>query len=293
MGNINCCNKPSEEKVLETFEEENKNDNDSFPFDSTPNYQNEQVKEINEINGNSNNIYEIKDIVKEGNTYNVEVNYLNKMNDQMISDNENEGENIGQNLYKQQPINEYDNYNQIEKELKNKHNNFNDNNIDINHEQEVEEGDFNKIGENQNDLVKSPILYSLGFQSQQILENSDINSFGLRNSNNYNLSPSLKNDENAMNNLEQNDLQKRVIDLSQSAYNNNNQIELNNIDIENSNVNSGVNYLNNIDIFNSAFTFGGSQQNNRNNITGSNIILGQSLNSNNSLNFHNSDIMIN
>ena len=293
MGNINCCNKPSEEKVLETFEEENKNDNDSFPFDSTPNYQNEQVKEINEINGNSNNIYEIKDIVKEGNTYNVEVNYLNKMNDQMISDNENEGENIGQNLYKQQPINEYDNYNQIEKELKNKHNNFNDNNIDINHEQEVEEGDFNKIGENQNDLVKSPILYSLGFQSQQILENSDINSFGLRNSNNYNLSPSLKNDENAMNNLEQNDLQKRVIDLSQSAYNNNNQIELNNIDIENSNVNSGVNYLNNIDIFNSAFTFGGSQQNNRNNMTGSNIILGQSLNSNNSLNFHNSDIMIN
>jgi len=293
MGNINCCNKPSEEKVLETFEEENKNDNDSFPFDSTPNYQNEQVKEINEINGNSNNIYEIKDIVKEGNTYNVEVNYLNKMNDQMISDNENEGENIGQNLYKQQPINEYDNYNQIEKELKNKDNNFNDNNIDINHEQEVEEGDFNKIGENQNDLVKSPILYSLGFQSQQILENSDINSFGLRNSNNYNLSPSLKNDENAMNNLEQNDLQKRVIDLSQSAYNNNNQIELNNIDIENSNVNSGVNYLNNIDIFNSAFTFGGSQQNNRNNMTGSNIILGQSLNSNNSLNFHNSDIMIN
>ena len=293
MGNINCCNKPSEEKVLETFEEENKNDNDSFPFDSTPNYQNEQVKEINEINGNSNNIYEIKDIVKEGNTYNVEVNYLNKMNDQMISDNENEGENIGQNLYKQQPINEYDNYNQIEKEYKNKDNNFNDNNIDINHEQEVEEGDFNKIGENQNDLVKSPILYSLGFQSQQILENSDINSFGLRNSNNYNLSPSLKNDENAMNNLEQNDLQKRVIDLSQSAYNNNNQIELNNIDIENSNVNSGVNYLNNIDIFNSAFTFGGSQQNNRNNMTGSNIILGQSLNSNNSLNFHNSDIMIN
>ena len=293
MGNINCCNKPSEEKVLETFEEENKNDNDSFPFDSTPNYQNEQVKEINEINGNSNNIYEIKDIVKEGNTYNVEVNYLNKMNDQMISDNENEGENIGQNLYKQQPINEYDNYNKIEKEYKNKDNNFNDNNIDINHEQEVEEGDFNKIGENQNDLVKSPILYSLGFQSQQILENSDINSFGLRNSNNYNLSPSLKNDENAMNNLEQNDLQKRVIDLSQSAYNNNNQIELNNIDIENSNVNSGVNYLNNIDIFNSAFTFGGSQQNNRNNMTGSNIILGQSLNSNNSLNFHNSDIMIN
>jgi len=293
MGNINCCNKPSEEKVLETFEEENKNDNDSFPFDSTPNYQNEQVKEINEINGNSNNIYEIKDIVKEGNTYNVEVNYLNKMNDQMISDNENEGENIGQNLYKQQPINEYDNYNQIEKEYKNKDNNFNDNNIDINHEHEVEEGDFNKIGENQNDLVKSPILYSLGFQSQQILENSDINSFGLRNSNNYNLSPSLKNDENAMNNLEQNDLQKRVIDLSQSAYNNNNQIELNNIDIENSNVNSGVNYLNNIDIFNSAFTFGGSQQNNRNNMTGSNIILGQSLNSNNSLNFHNSDIMIN
>lgn len=293
MGNINCCNKPSEEKVLETFEEENKNDNDSFPFDSTPNYQNEQVKEINEINGNSNNIYEIKDIVKEGNTYNVEVNYLNKMNDQMISDNENEGENIGQNLYKQQPINEYDNYNQIEKEYKNKDNNFNDNNIDINHEHEVEEGDFNKIGENQNDLVKSPILYSLGFQSQQILENSDINSFGLRNSNNYNLSPSLKNDENAMNNLEQNDLQKRVIDLSQSAYNNNNQIELNNIDIENSNVNSGVNYLNNIDIFNSAFTFGGSQQNNRNNMTGSNIILGQSLNSNNSFNFHNSDIMIN
>ena len=293
MGNINCCNKPSEEKVLETFEEENKNDYDSFPFDSTPNYQNEQVKEINEINGNSNNIYEIKDIVKEGNTYNVEVNYLNKMNDQMISDNENEGENIGQNLYKQQPINEYDNYNQIEKEYRNKDNNFNDNNIDINHEQEVEEGDFNKIGENQNDLVKSPILYSLGFQSQQILENSDINSFGLRNSNNYNLSPSLKNDENAMNNLEQNDLQKRVIDLSQSAYNNNNQIELNNIDIENSNIDSGVNYLNNIDIFNSAFTFGGSQQNNRNNITGSNIILGQSLNSNNSLNFHNSDIMIN
>jgi len=293
MGNINCCNKPSEEKVLETFEEENKNDNDSFPFDSTPNYQNEQVKEINEINGNSNNIYEIKDIVKEGNTYNVEVNYLNKMNDQMISDNENEGENIGQNLYKQQPINEYDNYNQIEKEYRNKDNNFNDNNIDINHEQEVEEGDFNKIGENQNDLVKSPILYSLGFQSQQILENSDINSFGLRNSNNYNLSPSLKNDENAINNLEQNDLQKRVIDLSQSAYNNNNQIELNNIDIENSNIDSGVNYLNNIDIFNSAFTFGGSQQNNRNNITGSNIILGQSLNSNNSLNFHNSDIMIN
>lgn len=293
MGNINCCNKPSEEKVLETFEEENKNDYDSFPFDSTPNNQNEQVKEIKEINGNSNNIYEIKDIVKEGNTYNVEVNYLNKMNDQMISDNENEGENIGQNLYKQQPINEYDNYNQIEKEYRNKDNNFNDNNIDINHEQEVEEGDFNKIGENQNDLVKSPILYSLGFQSQQILENSDINSFGLRNSNNYNLSPSLKNDENAINNLEQNDLQKRVIDLSQSAYNNNNQIELNNIDIENSNIDSGVNYLNNIDIFNSAFTFGGSQQNNRNNITGSNIILGQSLNSNNSLNFHNSDIMIN
>lgn len=293
MGNVNCCNKPSEENILETFEKENKNYNDSFPLDSTPNYQNEQVKEINEINNNSYNIYENKDIVKEGNTYNVEVNYLNQMNEQKITDNENEGENIYYNLYKQQPINEYANNNQIEKEYKNNDINLNDNNNDINSEQKAEEGDFNKILENQNNLVKSPILYSLGFQSQQILENSDINSFGLRNSNNYKLSPNLKNDENVMNNIEQNDLQKRVIDLSQSAYNNNNQIDLNNIDIENSNANSGVNYLNNIDIFNSAFTFGGAQQNNRNNITGSNIILGQSLNSNNSLNFHNSDIMIN
>ena len=57
MGNINCCNKPSEENVLETFEEENKND-DSFPFDSSPNYQNDKVKEIKEINNYSYNIYE-------------------------------------------------------------------------------------------------------------------------------------------------------------------------------------------------------------------------------------------
>jgi hypothetical protein len=54
MGNINCCNKPSEENVLETFEEENKND-DSFPFDSSPNYQNDKVKEIKEINNYSYN----------------------------------------------------------------------------------------------------------------------------------------------------------------------------------------------------------------------------------------------
>ena len=289
MGNINCCNKPTEEKVLETFEEDNKND-DSFPFDSSPNYQNDKVKEINETN---NNIYENKDLVKEGNTYHVEVNYLNQINDLKNSDNDNERENINLEQYKQQPLNGNYNENENEKDYNNHDNNFNDNNNIIITEKKVEEGDFNRIGENQNDLVKSPILFSLGFQSQQILENSDVNSFGLINSNNYNLSPKLENDENIINNLEQrNELQKRVIDLSQSNYNNN-QINLNNIDIENSNANSGTNYINNIDIFNSAFTFGGSQQNVRNNITDSNIILGQSLNSNNSLNFRNSDIMIN
>ena len=288
MGNINCCNKPSEENVLETFEEENKND-DSFPFDSSPNYQNDKVKEIKEINNYSYNIYENKDLVKEGNTYNVEVNYLNQMNDQKNNDNENEIENININQFKTQPIN--DNYNENEKDYNNNYNNnFNDNNNEINLEKKF---DINYIEDNQNNLIKSPILFSLGFQGQQKIENSDANSFGLKNSNNYNLSPKLENDENIMNNLEQrNELQKRVIDLSQNNYNNN-QIDLNNIDIENSNANSGINYINNIDIFNSAFTFGDSQQNNRNNITGSNIILGQSLNSNNSLNFHNSDIMIN
>ena len=288
MGNINCCNKPSEENVLETFEEENKND-DSFPFDSSPNYQNDKVKEIKEINNYSYNIYENKDLVKEGNTYNVEVNYLNQMNDQKNNDNENEIENINLNQFKTQPIN--DNYNENEKDYNNNYNNnFNDNNNEINLEKKF---DINYIEDNQNNLIKSPILFSLGFQGQQKIENSDANSFGLKNSNNYNLSPKLENDENIMNNLEQrNELQKRVIDLSQNNYNNN-QIDLNNIDIENSNANSGINYINNIDIFNSAFTFGDSQQNNRNNITGSNIILGQSLNSNNSLNFHNSDIMIN
>ena len=288
MGNINCCNKPSEENVLETFEEENKND-ESFPFDSSPNYQNDKVKEIKEINNYSYNIYENKDLVKEGNTYNVEVNYLNQMNDQKNNDNENEIENINLNQFKTQPIN--DNYNENEKDYNNNYNNnFNDNNNEINLEKKF---DINYIEDNQNNLIKSPILFSLGFQGQQKIENSDANSFGLKNSNNYNLSPKLENDENIMNNLEQrNELQKRVIDLSQNNYNNN-QIDLNNIDIENSNANSGINYINNIDIFNSAFTFGDSQQNNRNNITGSNIILGQSLNSNNSLNFHNSDIMIN
>ena len=288
MGNINCCNKPSEENVLETFEEENKND-DSFPFDSSPNYQNDKVKEIKEINNYSYNIYENKDLVKEGNTYNVEVNYLNQMNDQKNNDNENEIENINLNQFKTQPIN--DNYNENEKDYNNNYNNnFNANNNEINLEKKF---DINYIEDNQNNLIKSPILFSLGFQGQQKIENSDANSFGLKNSNNYNLSPKLENDENIMNNLEQrNELQKRVIDLSQNNYNNN-QIDLNNIDIENSNANSGINYINNIDIFNSAFTFGDSQQNNRNNITGSNIILGQSLNSNNSLNFHNSDIMIN
>ena len=288
MGNINCCNKPSEENVLETFEEENKND-DSFPFDSSPNYQNDKVKEIKEINNYSYNIYENKDLVKEGNTYNVEVNYLNQMNDQKNNDNENEIENINLNQFKTQPLN--DNYNENEKDYNNNYNNnFNDNNNEINLEKKF---DINYIEDNQNNLIKSPILFSLGFQGQQKIENSDANSFGLKNSNNYNLSPKLENDENIMNNLEQrNELQKRVIDLSQNNYNNN-QIDLNNIDIENSNANSGINYINNIDIFNSAFTFGDSQQNNRNNITGSNIILGQSLNSNNSLNFHNSDIMIN
>ena len=288
MGNINCCNKPSEENVLETFEEENKND-DSFPFDSSPNYQNDKVKEIKEINNYSYNIYENKDLVKEGNTYNVEVNYLNQMNDQKNNDNENEIENINLNQFKTQPIN--DNYNENEKDYNNNYNNnFNDNNNEINLEKKF---DINYIEDNQNNLIKSPILFSLGFQGQQKIDNSDANSFGLKNSNNYNLSPKLENDENIMNNLEQrNELQKRVIDLSQNNYNNN-QIDLNNIDIENSNANSGINYINNIDIFNSAFTFGDSQQNNRNNITGSNIILGQSLNSNNSLNFHNSDIMIN
>ena len=288
MGNINCCNKPSEENVLETFEEENKND-DSFPFDSSPNYQNDKVKEIKEINNYSYNIYENKDLVKEGNTYNVEVNYLNQMNDQKSNDNENEIENINLNQFKTQPLN--DNYNENEKDYNNNYNNnFNDNNNEINLEKKF---DINYIEDNQNNLIKSPILFSLGFQGQQKIENSDANSFGLKNSNNYNLSPKLENDENIMNNLEQrNELQKRVIDLSQNNYNNN-QIDLNNIDIENSNANSGINYINNIDIFNSAFTFGDSQQNNRNNITGSNIILGQSLNSNNSLNFHNSDIMIN
>lgn len=288
MGNINCCNKPSEENVLETFEEENKND-DSFPFDSSPNYQNDKVKEIKEINNYSYNIYENKDLVKEGNTYNVEVNYLNQMNDQKNNDNENEIENININQFKTQPIN--DNYNENEKDYNNNYNNnFNDNNNEINLEKKF---DINYIEDNQNNLIKSPILFSLGFQGQQKIENSDANSFGLKNSNNYNLSPKLENDDNIMNNLEQrNELQKRVIDLSQNNYNNN-QIDLNNIDIENSNANSGINYINNIDIFNSAFTFGDSQQNNRNNITGSNIILGQSLNSNNSLNFHNSDIMIN
>lgn len=288
MGNINCCNKPSEENVLETFEEENKND-DSFPFDSSPNYQNDKVKEIKEINNYSYNIYENKDLVKEGNTYNVEVNYLNQMNDQKNNDNENEIENINLNQFKTQPLN--DNYNENEKDYNNNYNNnFNDNNNEINLEKKF---DINYIEDNQNNLIKSPILFSLGFQGQQKIENSDANSFGLKNSNNYNLSPKLENDDNIMNNLEQrNELQKRVIDLSQNNYNNN-QIDLNNIDIENSNANSGINYINNIDIFNSAFTFGDSQQNNRNNITGSNIILGQSLNSNNSLNFHNSDIMIN
>ena len=288
MGNINCCNKPSEENVLETFEEENKND-DSFPFDSSPNYQNDKVKEIKEINNYSYNIYENKDLVKEGNTYNVEVNYLNQMNDQKNNDNENEIENINLNQFKTQPLN--DNYNENEKDYNNNYNNnFNDNNNEINLEKKF---DINYIEDNQNNLIKSPILFSLGFQGQQKIESSDANSFGLKNSNNYNLSPKLENDENIMNNLEQrNELQKRVIDLSQNNYNNN-QIDLNNIDIENSNANSGINYINNIDIFNSAFTFGDSQQNNRNNITGSNIILGQSLNSNNSLNFHNSDIMIN
>lgn len=288
MGNINCCNKPSEENVLETFEEENKND-ESFPFDSSPNYQNDKLKEIKEINNYSYNIYENKDLVKEGNTYNVEVNYLNQMNDQKNNDNENEIENINLNQFKTQPIN--DNYNENEKDYNNNYNNnFNDNNNEINLEKKF---DINYIEDNQNNLIKSPILFSLGFQGQQKIENSDANSFGLKNSNNYNLSPKLENDENIMNNLEQrNELQKRVIDLSQNNYNNN-QIDLNNIDIENSNANSGINYINNIDIFNSAFTFGDSQQNNRNNITGSNIILGQSLNSNNSLNFHNSDIMIN
>ena len=288
MGNINCCNKPSEENVLETFEEENKND-ESFPFDSSPNYQNDKVKEIKEINNYSYNIYENKDLVKEGNTYNVEVNYLNQMNDQKNNDNENEIENINLNQFKTQPIN--DNYNENEKDYNNNYNNnFNDNNNEINLEKKF---DINYIEDNQNNLIKSPILFSLGFQGQQKIENSDANSFGLKNSNNYNLSPKLENDDNIMNNLEQrNELQKRVIDLSQNNYNNN-QIDLNNIDIENSNANSGINYINNIDIFNSAFTFGDSQQNNRNNITGSNIILGQSLNSNNSLNFHNSDIMIN
>ena len=288
MGNINCCNKPSEENVLETFEEENKND-DSFPFDSSPNYQNDKVKEIKEINNYSYNIYENKDLVKEGNTYNVEVNYLNQMNDQKNNDNENEIENINLNQFKTQPLN--DNYNENEKDYNNNYNNnFNDNNNEINLEKKF---DINYIEDNQNNLIKSPILFSLGFQGQQKIDNSDANSFGLKNSNNYNLSPKLENDENIMNNLEQrNELQKRVIDLSQNNYNNN-QIDLNNIDIENSNANSGINYINNIDIFNSAFTFGDSQQNNRNNITGSNIILGQSLNSNNSLNFHNSDIMIN
>ena len=288
MGNINCCNKPSEENVLETFEEENKND-DSFPFDSSPNYQNDKVKEIKEINNYSYNIYENKDLVKEGNTYNVEVNYLNQMNDQKNNDNENEIENINLNQFKNQPLN--DNYNENEKDYNNNYNNnFNDNNNEINLEKKF---DINYIEDNQNNLIKSPILFSLGFQGQQKIENSDANSFGLKNSNNYNLSPKLENDDNIMNNLEQrNELQKRVIDLSQNNYNNN-QIDLNNIDIENSNANSGINYINNIDIFNSAFTFGDSQQNNRNNITGSNIILGQSLNSNNSLNFHNSDIMIN
>jgi hypothetical protein len=288
MGNINCCNKPSEENVLETFEEENKND-DSFPFDSSPNYQNDKVKEIKEINNYSYNIYENKDLVKEGNTYNVEVNYLNQINDQKNNDNENEIENINLNQFKTQPLN--DNYNENEKDYNNNYNNnFNDNNNEINLEKKF---DINYIEDNQNNLIKSPILFSLGFQGQQKIENSDANSFGLKNSNNYNLSPKLENDDNIMNNLEQrNELQKRVIDLSQNNYNNN-QIDLNNIDIENSNANSGINYINNIDIFNSAFTFGDSQQNNRNNITGSNIILGQSLNSNNSLNFHNSDIMIN
>ena len=288
MGNINCCNKPSEENVLETFEEENKND-DSFPFDSSPNYQNDKVKEIKEINNYSYNIYENKDLVKEGNTYNVEVNYLNQMNDQKNNDNENEIENINLNQFKTQPLN--DNYNENEKDYNNNYNNnFNANNNEINLEKKF---DINYIEDNQNNLIKSPILFSLGFQGQQKIENSDANSFGLKNSNNYNLSPKLENDDNIMNNLEQrNELQKRVIDLSQNNYNNN-QIDLNNIDIENSNANSGINYINNIDIFNSAFTFGDSQQNNRNNITGSNIILGQSLNSNNSLNFHNSDIMIN
>ena len=129
MGNINCCNKPSEENVLETFEEENKND-DSFPFDSSPNYQNDKVKEIKEINNYSYNIYENKDLVKEGNTYNVEVNYLNQMNDQKNNDNENEIENINLNQFKTQPIN--DNYNENEKDYNNNYNNnFNDNNKEI------------------------------------------------------------------------------------------------------------------------------------------------------------------
>ena len=289
MGNINCCNKPSEENVLETFEEENKND-DSFPFDSSPNYQNEKDQKIKEINNNSYNIYENKDLAKEGNTYNVEVNYLNQMDDQKNNDNENERHDININQYNPQPINDNYNENKNEKDYKS---NDNDNNKVINLEQKLEEGDFNRIGDNKKDLIKSPILFSLGFQGQQILENLDANSFGFRNSNNNNFSPNFENDESIMNNLEQrNELQKRVIDLSQSTYNNN-QIDLNNIDIENSNINSGTNYINNIDIFNSAFTFGGSQQNNRNNIEGSNIILGQSLNSNNSLSFHNSDILIN
>ena len=289
MGNINCCKKPSEENVLETFEEEDKND-DSFPFDSSPNYLNEKVKDIN---NNSYNIYENKDLAKEGNTYNVEVNYLNQMDVQKNNDNENERHDINYSQYNPQAINDNYNENENEKDYKSNDNNFNDNNKVINLEQKLEEGDFNRIGDNKENLIKSPILFSLGFQGQQISENLDANSFGLRNSNNKNFSPNFENDENIMNNLEQrNELQKRVIDLSQSTYNNN-QIDLNNIDIENSNVNSGTNYINNIDIFNSAFTFGGSQQNNRNNIECSDIILEQSLNSNNSLNFHNSDILIN
>jgi hypothetical protein len=290
MGNINCCKKPSEEKVLEAFEEVNKND-DCLPFDSSPNYQNDKVKEIKEINNNSYNIYENKDLVKEGNTYNVEINYLNQMNDQKNINNENEDINLNQ--FKTQHINDNYRENENEKDYKAYNDNFNKNNKDLKLEQKLEEGDFNRIGYNQNDLIKSPIKFSLGFQGQQILENSDVNSFGLRYSNNYNLSPNLENNGNIMNKLEQrNELQKRVIDLSQSNYNNN-KIDLNKINIENSNVNSETNYINNIDIFNSAFTFGGSQQNNRNNIADSNIILGQSLNSNDSLNFHNSDIMIN
>ena len=270
MGNINCCNKPTEEKILETLEEENKddNDNDNFPFDSSPKNQNDKIKEINEINNNLYNIYENKDLVKEGNTYKVEVKIPNQINEQKNSKNENEIENNNQNSYNPQPVN--NNYN---KNYQSQDNNFNDiQNQNIYIERKVEEGNLNRIEENQNDPMKSPNLFSLGFEGQQILENSDINSFGLRNSNNYNLSPNFDNSENVMNSLEQkNELQKRVIDLSLSN-NNNNQIYLNNIDIENSNVNSGNNYINNIDIFNSAFTFGGSPQNN---ITNSNIILGR------------------